>query len=276
MGVFLGGLSALIYGVGDFLGGKASQRVPSSSVVLWAGVISFPFIAVAALVFGGAASSVDWILGGVAGLLGAAGLVLLFAGLARGRAAAVAPSAAAVMAIFPVTVALILGERPSPLAWAGVALAVPAIVLCSWTVRDGDIKFGGLGYGLAAGIGFGAYVVLISQTGPASNLLPLIPARAASILLILVLALGRVWSIAPVGTLPLGLVAANGLFDVTGNVTFLVGLRAGPLALVSVVAAMSPAVTVALAALIDKEKLRYRQMVGVLLALASLALITLG
>ncbi len=276
MGVILGGLSALLYGVGDFLGGKASMRVPSSTVVLWGGLVSFPLITVAAIAVGGTAMASDWVFGAVAGLLGAAGLVFLFAGLARGRAAAVAPSAAAVMAVFPVTVALILGERPSGLAWAGVALAVPAIILCSWATRDGDIRFGGLPYGLAAGVGFGAYVVLISRTGEASNLLPLIPARAATIVLILVLALGRVWVIAPVANVPLGLIFANGLFDVTGNVTFLIGLRAGPLALVSVVAAMSPAVTVALASLVDKEKLRYRQMVGLLLALISLGLITLG
>lgn len=276
MGVLLGGLSALLYGVGDFVGGEASRRAPAPAVVLWAAVASFPFILVAALLLGGTATAEDLVLGGLAGTLGAVGLVLLFAGLSRGYAAAVAPSAAAVMAVFPVSVALLLGERPSPLAWGGVLLAVPAILLCSWVADIGPTPFGGLGYGLAAGVGFGAYVVIISRTGEASNLLPLIPARAATILVVVVLGLAGVWGVGQAAALPVVLIAINGLLDVAGNVTFLIGLRAGPLALVAVVAAMSPAVTVAMAALVNKEHLRTRQVVGLALALIALALIALG
>jgi drug/metabolite transporter (DMT)-like permease len=276
MGVLLGALSALLYGLGDFVGGEASKRAPAPAVVLWAAVASFPLILVAALLMGGAATTADWVFGGAAGVLGAVGLVLLFAGLARGHAAAVAPSAAAVMAVFPVTVALILGERPSALAWSGILLAVPAILLCSWVADSGTIPLGGLGYGLAAGVGFGAYVVLISRTGDASNLLPLIPARAATMVVVLLLAFAGVWGVGQAAALPVGLVVSNGLLDVAGNVTFLLGLRAGPLALVAVVAAMSPAVTVVLAAMVNREHLRKRQTTGLLLALLALTFITVG
>ena len=117
--------------------------------------------------------------------LPARGLVSLFAGLSRGNAAAVAPTAAAVAAVLPVIVAVVDGERPSALAWVGVAVAVPAIVLSSWVADPGETSRGKFGYGLAAGLGFGGFTSIIGFTDPESNLLPLITSRAATMLAVL-------------------------------------------------------------------------------------------
>ena len=276
MGVLLGALSSLLFGVGDFAGGEASRKAPASSVVLWAGVISLPVITVAAVLVGGTATTSDMVYGLLAGLAGGVGLVLLFAGLSRGFAAAVSPASAAVMAVFPLTVALILGERPTAMAWAGVIVAIPATFLCSWASELKNLRSGGLGYGVLAGIGFGIYVVLIARTGESSNLLPLIPGRLATVLVVALLALGGVWKVRRFSEVPAGWTVGNGLLDVGGNVAFILGLRTGSLALVSVVAATSPAVTVAFAGIINKETLRVRQVVGLILVLVALALITLG
>ena len=124
MEVLLGGISSFLYGFADFLGGEAAKRALAAAVVLWAGVLSFPLILIAALLVGGEARVSDYVLGAVAGMSGAVGLVSLFAGLGRGQAAAVAPTAAAVAAIVPVVVAVISGERPSLVAWAGVVVVV--------------------------------------------------------------------------------------------------------------------------------------------------------
>jgi drug/metabolite transporter (DMT)-like permease len=276
MGVMLGGLSSLLYGVADFIGGEASKRAPAAAIVLASGVVAFPFITIAAVLIGGEALWADWALGALAGTCGALGLVTLFAGLARGKVAAVAPAAAAFGGVIPVVVAVGLGERPSALAWGGVALAIPAILLCSWVAERGEVPLAGLGYGLSAGIGFGAYTVLISRTAGASNLMPLIPARAATMVMMLVLAAGGVWSLRRVAAVPKGLVLANGLLDVSGNVALLLGLRAGSLALVSISASLYPAVTVAMARIVNREHLRARQMTGLGLTLVSLAMIALG
>ncbi|MET0697799.1 MAG: EamA family transporter, partial [Acidimicrobiia bacterium] len=187
MEVILGGISSLLYGVADFLGGEGAKRAPAAAIVLWAGVISFPMILVVALVVGGDAGPVDLLLGAAAGIAGAIGLVSLFAGLSRGNAAAVAPTAAAVAAVLPVMVAVVGGERPSTLAWVGVAVAVPAIVLSSWVADPGDTARGRFGYALAAGLGFGGFTSIIGFTDPESNLLPLITSRAATMLAVLAL-----------------------------------------------------------------------------------------
>ena len=276
MGVVLGALSSVLYGLADFLGGEGAKRVTAATVVIWAGVVSFPLIAVVAFVVGGEASPNDLSLGAVGGVAGAVGLVTLFAGLGRGQAAAVAPAAAAFSGVFPVLVAVVSGDEIGGLTWLGVLIAIPAIVLCSWVADPGEVPLGGLWYGLAAGLGFGAYTVLLDLTGPTSELLPLIPARAATMLTVAVVALTGTWHISGFRTIPKRIVLGNGLLDVSGNVTLLLALRAGSLAPVAVAASFYPAVTVLMARVVNAEHLRMRQVVGIALTLCALAVIALG
>lgn len=276
MGVLLGGLTSLLYGIGDFVGGEATKRAPAPANVLIAGMIALPLVSIVAVIIGGQASAGDWLAGGLAGVSGAIGLVMLFAGLARGKAAAVAPAAAATGAALPVIVGVMLGERPSAVAWIGVAIAIPAIILCSWVADSGSMPGGGIVYGATAGVLFGTYTVIISRTAEASELLPLIPARGAMVVTMLALALGGAWKLSSVRTIHKGYVAAHGLLDISGNVTLLVALRSGSLVLVSIAASAYPAVTVALARLVNGETLRRRQILGVALTLVALALIAIG
>lgn len=276
MGVLLGGLSSVIYGVADFLGGEGAKRVTAPTVVLWAGVFSFPLIVMLALIVGGEAEPSDFLLGAAGGTAGAFGLVTLFAGLGRGHAAAVAPAAAVFSGLFPVALALVFGDTVSALTWVGVALAIPAIVLCSWVADRGEVALGGVWYGLAAGLGFGTYTVLIDRTSEASNLLPLISSRAATIVVVGLVAIIGVWRVSGWSALPKRIVFSNGLLDVSGNVVLLLALRTGSLAPVAVAASFYPAVTVLMARLVNTEHLRGRQIVGLVLTLVALTAIALG
>jgi drug/metabolite transporter (DMT)-like permease len=274
--VFLGGLSSLLYGVGDFLGGEGAKRVSAATVVVWAGVVSLPVIAIVAVSIGGETVARDWWYGAIAGSMGGLGLVALFTGLGRGHAAAVAPAAAAVGAVFPVAVAVLRGDSLSALTWLGVTVAIPAIVLCSWVAEPGDTPAGGLWYGVVAGLGFGSYTVVIDLTSSTSNLLPLIPARGAPIGIVVVISLTGVWRIHSFARSPRAIVVANGVLDAGGNVALLAGLRSGSLAAVAVAASFYPAVTVMMARMINREHLRGRQLAGLALTLAALAAIAVG
>jgi drug/metabolite transporter (DMT)-like permease len=276
MGVLLGGLSSLLYGIGDFLGGEGAKRVSAATVVVWAGVVSFPLIVLAAFVLGGDPSGRDLWLGAIGGTAGSFGLVALFAGLGRGQAAAVAPAAAVFSGVFPVLVALVFGEALALGTWVGVTLAIPAIVLCSWVSDPGEVALGGVWYGLAAGVGFGVYTVLLDLTSETSGLFPLIPGRAATMLAVIVVASSRLWRVTGLSTIPKGIVVGNGLLDVSGNVALLLALRAGSLAPVAVAASFYPAVTVLMARLVNAEALRGRQVLGLALTLAALTAIALG
>ena len=217
MGTLLGGLTSLLYGVGDFLGGEGAKRAPAASVVLWAGVVSFPLISAIAFFNGGSASGADFAIGAAAGTAGALGLVLLFTGLGKGQAAAVAPAAGAVAGVLPVIAAVLTGERPSTLAWVGVGIALPAIVLSSWVSEPGDLPLGGVGYGVVAGIGFGGYAVIIDRTSQASALLPLITARAATMAVVIVVALVGWWKVTSFGQVPKQLSSGTGCWMLEGT-----------------------------------------------------------
>jgi drug/metabolite transporter (DMT)-like permease len=274
--VIFGGISSLLYGAADFLGGEGARRAPAAAIVFWAGAISFPSILVVAFLVGGEATIADYLLGALAGSSGAVGLVFLFAGLGRGRAASVAPIAAAVAAIVPVIVAVIDGERPSVLAWVGVAVAVPAIALCAWVADTEEGERGGAGYGVVAGLGFGGFTALIRFTGAESNLLPLVTSRAATMLVVLGLSGLGVWRLTRFGSTPGRIVIGNAILDVSGNVALLLAVRAGSLALAAVAASFYPAVTVIMARVVNSELLLRRQVLGLALTLLAMTAIALG
>ncbi len=106
-------------------------------------------------------------LGSTVGLLGAGGQLLLFQALRTGPAYIVFPF----ISLYPVvTVALsvtLLKERASRRAWAGICLALPAIVLLSWQPSGGGPATGRLWLILAllvfAAWGVQAYVMKLSN-----------------------------------------------------------------------------------------------------------------
>lgn len=276
MEVFFGGLSSLFYGVADYLGGEGARRVTPATVVFWSGLFSFPLLVVAALVVGGEATGLDFLIGVLAGLSGSIGLITLFAGLSRRSAAAVAPVTAAVGAAIPVIAAVVIGERPSILAWVGIAIGVPAVLLCGWAPHTEGSAWSGMPYGLLAGAGFGGFSVLIRLTSPESNLLPLITSRMATFLVPLVLAAFGAWRVSPFRAIPRPIVVSNAVLDVSGNVTLVLALRSGSMALASVAASFYPAITVVLARSLKNEAVLRHQALGLALTVASMAAIAVG
>ena len=162
------------------------------------------------------------------------------------------------------------------LAWIGVVAAIPAVLLCAWVADPGEVPGGGFFYGVVAGLGFGGFTTIFRLTSEESNLLPLIASRGS---------LHRPHPRhrparlleghrAPPG--PFKLVATSGLFDVTANVSLLLAVRAGSLALAAVASEFYPAVTVLLARIVNSEHLLPRQSMGLVLALLSMTAIALG
>lgn len=277
MEIIFGGIASLFFGVADFLGGEGAKRASAATIVLWSGAVALPLMTITALIVGGDAVAKDYLLGVLAGSAGALGLVALFAGLSRGQTAAVAPVSAVVTGLLPVLVAIVvLGERPSALAWLGVAIGVPAILLCAWAGAWADVRASGVLLGLAAGAGFGSFTVIIRETGPDSGLLPLIASRGATFGLVLVLGLVGLWKVRGARGLPVGIVVGNAILDTSANVALLLALRAGSLALAAVASSFYPAVTVFMARVVNSEHLHRRQILGLGLTVAAVTLIAVG
>jgi drug/metabolite transporter (DMT)-like permease len=269
--------SALSFGSGDFLGGLAARQVRTTSVLLWSYLLSGSLLVVASAATGGSPSLRDLVIGSGAGLLGAAGIGLLYQALAVGQMSAIAPVTALLAAAIPVTAGFLQGEDPGPSPIAGMALAVVAVVLVSaeggGSLRPSDAR--GVTLALAAGVCFGLFYVGVASTDDGSGLWPLLGARAASIVLVGGLALlGVIHAPAPRGR-PAAWTAGAGVLDGAGNVLYLLAVREGLISVGTVLSSLYPVATVALAWAVLRERFAPLQRVGMVVALPAIALLTL-
>jgi uncharacterized membrane protein len=276
-------ISAVIFGVSDYVGGRSSRRLPPVGVALTAELVMLPvFLIVVPLVESQSpsASAVWW--GMIAGLAGSAGVLGLYVALARGNMTLVAPVTGVIAAAVPVAVGVSLGERPSALAWLGVAIAVVAVALIGGVVGlvDGvgrtPVDGVTVGLAVAVGVAFGLLFVAYERPGEA-GLWPIFFSRFTGLPMLsvafAVMLRGRQRPTVRRLLLP---GAVIGLLVAGSNVTYLVSTRRGDLSLVAVVVSMYPASTVLLASMLDGERPTPAQLLGMALAVVALVLITLG
>lgn len=270
--------SALVYGVGDYFGGRASRNQASVVVAALGQMVSLLLVLAAVIVMGTPVPSAStWAWSAFAGLVGALGIAGLYHGFAHGEISVVAPTSAVVGAVVPVVVGLLIGERPSGLALLGIAIAVTAVALVSGAIGTRRHNTPPRIVVLAVGVGacFGLLFVALDQAASDSGIWPLVIARFASVPLLLCIAgVSRVRPVHHRTSLQLAVVA--GVFDMVANVLYLAAVRGGMLAVVSVVASLYPATTVALAFTFDKERLTKWQTIGLGAAALALVLVSLS
>ena len=288
--------AAVLYGTADFLGGVASRRV-SVFAVLAMTVPAGAMVVVAVALFGAApwlgglfetglgspASLGGWGAAGWAaasGVCGTCGLIAFYAGFAAAPISVVAPVAALVSTVLPVGIALLGGERLTAGMVAGGLICLLAIVLVSMPAEAG--RFGsasrlrGLGYGIAAGAGFGLFFLFLKNAGQSGVLWPVAVSRTAGTLVAFGIALAtrtRPWRSASGRTVVIALV--SGAVDAAANVCYVLATRAGLFGLAVVITALYPGMTVLLARWLLGERMRGLQRAGLLLAAIGVVLLTL-
>lgn len=275
--IVLAAASALVYGTADFLGGLASRRVPALVVTAVSQMVGLALLVVATPLWPHPnLTASDWAWGAAGGVLGAIGLALFYAALARGPMAVVALVTALVSAIVPIIVGVVEGERPHAIAWIGVAVALVAIAMVAGTHRGAvQADTATLLSAVAAGVGFGSFFVLLAQTHSGAGLVPLLAARIASVSVV-TLALVVTGRRLRVGSSNRVLVMSTGFFDVSANALYLAAVSTGLLTTVAVVSAMYPASTVVLARLVLGERLSVGQRIGLIAAAIAVVLVALG
>jgi drug/metabolite transporter (DMT)-like permease len=303
--------AAALYGTADFLGGVASRRASVFTVLALtvpAGAVVMVLVALLAeapglgglLGAGGVGMSVSvggwsaaaWAAG--SGVCGAFGLVAFYAGFATAPISVVAPVAALVSAVLPVGVA-IEGERPGAGVIAGGLVCLIAIVLVSaqpppqGTPQQGEkgekSRGGGrmaasgrllaLGYGVAAGAGFGLFFIFLKNAGQSGVLWPVAISRSAGTVVAFGIALvtrTRLWPRR--GARVAGIALVSGAIDAAANVCYVLATRAGLFGLAVVITSLYPGVTVLLARLLLGERMRWLQRAGLLLAAVGVVLVT--
>ena len=271
--ILLGLASAVSWGAGDFSGGLASKRTSAYTVVALSQFVSLLFLILLAFLLPEEnISSQDIILGAFAGVCGAAGLVALYSGLARGPMGIVAPVTAVVAAIVPVIFSIFLDGLPLPHQLAGFGIAIAAVWLISQTGENTKIRLSDPKLPIFAGIGFGIFFILIDRTSQNAIWWPLASARISSICLVILIAMiGKKLAVPAANQLPI--IALAGIFDTGGNAFFALATRLGRLDISAVLSSLYPAFTVILAWIILKERLTIRQWTGVVLVMVAILLI---
>ena len=130
--IVLAALSAVVWGVGDFSGGKATQTSRALAVTVLSQLASLPVLAVCVVLVGGGALTIGILIrGALAGMVGLAGILLLYWGLSQGAMSVFAPVSAVTAALVPLGVGLAVDRTPSVPALIGAGCAVVAIGLVS-------------------------------------------------------------------------------------------------------------------------------------------------
>lgn len=273
MGPVLALASACAFGVSDFAGGLAARRASSLTVTGGAQLAGFAVLLPALALLPGRASSAALIIGALAGILGAGGLVLYLRCMAIGPMGVVSPLAALVGVAVPVAWGVVLsGERLSAPELGGIALGAVAVGCVAYVrgrTRLTDLR--GPALALAAGAAFGGFFVALDASPVASGLWPLLGARVAGLALLGGLLLVTPRPLPDVRTFRL--ILASGALDMTANVLFLLATRADLLSLSALLASLYPIVVVVLARHLLAERLTRLQTVGVAAALGATALI---
>jgi drug/metabolite transporter (DMT)-like permease len=291
--------AAMLYGTADFLGGVASRRasvfavlaltVPAGAVVMVLVALFGQVPALGGLLghggLGTPASVGNWSAVGWAaasGVCGAAGLVAFYAGFASAPISVVAPVAALVSAILPVGVAISGGERPTATVIAGGLVCLVAIVMVSSQPAEHagpgharpNLRLRALGYGAAAGVGFGLFFIFLKNAGQSGVLWPVAISRSAGTVVAFGIVLATRTRV-PFGRGGItGIALLSGGIDAAANVCYVLATRAGQFGLAVVITSLYPGITVLLARVLLGERMRWLQRAGLLLAAAGVVLVT--
>ena len=306
--VLLALAAAVCFSGSDFAAGLAARGANVLRVTVVAEVTAAVLlVSVVPFVSGQTPSPRSLVWGAAAGIGGVVGAMALYLGF-KYAAFSVASSVSAVAAAaFSVLAGLLFGERPSALAIAGIALALPAIAAVSISTDavspglDGDSEdpaapaggdsatdpeghprqappgrhSAGVVAGLVSGAAFGVFFIGFNRAGSGTDLWPLVAAELGGVVTVVCIA-------AVTGELGLpsagtrGYSVLSGITAAVATLTYFLATHRGLLAVIAVISSLYPAGTIVLARVLLAERLTRIRMLGLCLAAASVVLIAVA
>jgi uncharacterized membrane protein len=306
--VVMGLLAAVLWGGGDFSGGRGAQlaggSLPSAlRVILFSHVTSLCILLTLAHLRGDSTPHGALLLWGIgAGITGGLSLACFYIALARGAMGASAAVSGLLAAAVPATFAIASEGSPGVLRLAGFAIAGIAIWMVAAAPNgvlehpEAPATSSTMTLAVAAGTGFGLYFIALKMAGAAGVVWPMATARMGSIttcsLLLLILTFAGVGR---TGNSPAGLESlaiqqhvffglpkaaifwalSTAVLDTCGNMFYISATRSGRLDVAAVLASLYPTTTILLAGIVLKERLSKRQGLGMVIAAAAVVMITL-
>lgn len=275
--VLLALLTAAVWGLANYLGPLLSRVHPMGAVLVYGQVVGVLGGVVLYAYDGTGPPDLRSLAFGIAaGIANGLALLTFYRAAAIGPISVVAPIGAT-GGVVPVIVAIAVGERPSLLQLIGIPLAVVGVALAAarQAPTAGRVGVSSIGMSLLAALTFGSFLTLFAEASQDGAATAVLTSRAAllvsttAVLLALRSSVRVPWRSVPVVALP-------GLLLFVGTAAYGVAVGTGLVSVVSVLATLSPVVTVALAVGLLGERLARRQQVGVAAALLGVVLLAAG
>ena len=271
-------VTAAAYGCGDFLGGLATRRSHVMRVTAISSPVTMALLVAAYLMTGGTVSREAIIWGAVAGIAAVLVLIFLYTCLSMGPMSVLSPTAAIVSAVLgSIAGALYFNEVLSALAIGAIVAALFAVILVSGAIQRHSHAPRALALILALLSGLFITVSLLAykMTPEDSGLFPTLISRTlATTTFIVIFLMGRRRFTGERGSVRTAMLA--GVLEATATVFMLLAIRAGDIAIVSVVSSLYPAFTVLLATGYLHERLHRTQIIGLVLAAGAVAVLAVS
>lgn len=270
--------ASIFWGGADFFAGLKSRKLSVVAVLL--GVETSGLIGAGAIILAtgeplpGQRAAIAAVLAGTAGVFA---LGAFYRALAIGTMSIVAPISATGVAL-PVIVGVGTGDALGTIVAIGIAVTVGGVILASRELHEDDAAArasrASIALALVAALGFGSYFVGADVAADDSVLWTLFLGRVVAIPVLGTLAVAR--RIEPPAPRDLAQFAAIGSLDLAATGFYAIANTRGDLSIVSVVGSLYPVTTVLLARAVLSERIRRVQAVGIVLALAGVAMIAAG
>ena len=280
--VLWGLTGALCFGISDFIARLTSRAIGPSNSLLGTLIFGLISLSVVAAVW---EEVFIWQLEGLIAVIASGvglmvGPLLFYAALNRGPVSVAAPVGSSFPA-FVVAGAVALGVYPTGLQWAAMAVTMVGVLVVARTGREATQAGGPAGQSVlwTVLLSLGASVVVAAALLVARDVAVIYGEfqsvwliRGVSLLaLLLFMAGGRRPLRLPVGWWPA--LALQGLLDIGGFAALLIGLAGTGAALAAVASAPFAVVTVLLARFFLKEGVPAKQWGGILIVVASVAVL---
>jgi drug/metabolite transporter (DMT)-like permease len=272
-------LSSLMWGTADFLGGKLSKKFHPMAVTgasqAFGLIVGLSMLALTSgfrrpdLALSGYAIS-----GLIAGLAGFIGLISYYAGLATGKMGVVAPITS-LSAVIPLLYGIYQGDQPSTLQILGMAVALLGCFLASGPEVRSGLSARPIVLGFLTAIMFGVALVFMARGSKQGALLTMTTMRCETVTISLLIALG-LRTYGGFSKSSLFMLIVIGSTDFLANYTLGLASTKGLVSVAMVLGSLFPVVTTLLAYRFLHERLQRAQYLGVVFAVAGIALISGG
>ncbi|RIZ64982.1 MAG: DMT family transporter [Methylococcales bacterium] len=278
--ILYGIASALSWGVADFAGGLASRRLSLYLVVFYGYIVGLLALFIAVALYPEVLPEPKSIIfAGLAGLLGAGSLLVLFYSMTFGQMSVAAPVSALFAAVLPIMVGIFTQGMPASLHFVGFGFALLAVVLISLGDSEQALhpeSIANLSLPVLAGLGFGGSFIAMHYAinGSHSVISLMISSYTIGTLTTFFFVKIRRETFS-IQRNSLGIVLAHVFFNVGGNFFYLQALKTGRFDISSALGSLYPGATVMLAWIILKERIYLRQCIGIVSALIAIMLFTM-